>query len=186
VNIDVFDAEEKPVFRHIWCSPAPSKVVVFSWQLLHYRLPTRSNLAHRHCLPLDISQACVMSNGYIETVNHLFLHCKVSSVIWYAVFKWLCLVLIMPPNMFIHFYCFRGTTVGVQRRKGYLIIWHAIVWAIWKARNNIIFNNGAMDVKDVVEEIKVISWRWSISRLLPNPCLLHEWCVESNVCLNSK
>jgi hypothetical protein len=39
-----------------------------------------------------------------------------------------------------------------------------------------------MDVKDVVEEIKVISWRWSISRLLLNPCLLYEWCVEPNVC----
>jgi hypothetical protein len=186
VNTDMFDADEKHVFEHIWCSPAPSKVVVFSWQLLHYRLPTRSNLAHRNCLPLDVSQACVMCNGFIETVNHLFLHCNVSFSVWYAVFNWLGVVTVMPPNMFVLFDCFWGAAVGVQRRKGYLLIWHAVVWVIWKARNNIIFNNGVMVAKDVVEEVKVISWRWSISRLLPTPCLLYEWCVEPNICLDSK
>jgi hypothetical protein len=184
IKVDVFDADDKRVFNRIWHSPAPSKVVVFSWQLLHYRLPTRSNLAHRHCLPPDTSQACVLCNGYVETVNHLFLHCDVALSIWYAVFNWLGVVLIMPPNMFILFDCFWDLAAGPQKRKGYLLIWHAVVWAIWKARNNIIFNHGVLSVTEVVDEIKAISWRWSISRLLPTPCLLYEWSVEPNICLN--
>lgn len=53
-------------------------------------------------------------------------------------FKWLGVVLIMPPNMFILFDCFWDLAVGAQKRKGYLLIWHAVVWVIWKARNNII------------------------------------------------
>jgi hypothetical protein len=69
--------------------------------------------------------------------------------------------MIMPPNMFILFDCFWDSAVGAQKRKGYLLIWHAAVWAIWKARNNIIFNHGAMVVSQVVDEIKAISWRWS-------------------------
>jgi hypothetical protein len=186
VYVDVFDVDEKSVFDRIWCSPAPSKVVMFSWQLLHYRIPTRSNLAHRHCLPPDASQACVLCNGFIETVNHLFMHCHVSFSVWYAVLKWLGLVMVMPQNMFVLFDCFWGAAVGAQRRKGYILIWHAVVWAIWKARNSVIFENGVMVAKDVVEEVKAISWRWSISRLLPSPCLLYEWCAEPNICLDSK
>jgi hypothetical protein len=88
--------------------------------------------------------------------------------------------------MFVLFDCFWGVAVGAQRRKGYILIWHAVVWAIWKARNSVIFENGVMVAKDVVEEVKAISWRWSISRLLPSPCLLYEWCAEPNICLDSK
>ncbi|PNX85550.1 F-box family protein [Trifolium pratense] len=46
-------------FFTLWCSPAPSKVVAFSWQLLHDRIPTRSNLAHQHILSPNVSLDCV-------------------------------------------------------------------------------------------------------------------------------
>jgi hypothetical protein len=35
------------VFYHIWESPAPSKVIAFSWKLLYDRIPTRLNLDYR-------------------------------------------------------------------------------------------------------------------------------------------
>lgn len=41
------------VFRKIWESPASSKVIAFSWQLLLDRIPTRVNLAMRRILPTD-------------------------------------------------------------------------------------------------------------------------------------
>jgi len=34
---------EEGVFSLLWKSPAPSKVVAFSWSLLLIRIPTRSN-----------------------------------------------------------------------------------------------------------------------------------------------
>jgi hypothetical protein len=39
--------EDLRVFSLIWKSPAPSKVLAFSWKLLRDRLPTRNNLALR-------------------------------------------------------------------------------------------------------------------------------------------
>jgi hypothetical protein len=30
------------IFEHIWDSPAPSKIIAFSWQLLYERIPTRN------------------------------------------------------------------------------------------------------------------------------------------------
>jgi len=37
-------------------------------------------------------------------------------------------------------------------------IWHATVWVIWIARNDRIFNNKVLEVDDIVEQIKVLSW----------------------------
>lgn len=41
---------EEVVFDLLWKSPAPSKVVVFSWQLLLNRIPTKDNLLSRRIL----------------------------------------------------------------------------------------------------------------------------------------
>jgi hypothetical protein len=39
------------VFGSVWKSPAPSKVVAFSWQFLLDRIPTKVNLAKRSIYP---------------------------------------------------------------------------------------------------------------------------------------
>ena len=67
--------EEKRVFEGIWKSKAPLKVVAFSWKLLLDRIPTRSNLARRNCLPSEVPNVCVLCSGSEEMTNHLFLHC---------------------------------------------------------------------------------------------------------------
>lgn len=41
---------EKIVFRYIWKSPAPSKIIGFSLSLLIDRIPTRVNLVYRRVL----------------------------------------------------------------------------------------------------------------------------------------
>lgn len=45
---------EEVVFDLLWKSPAPSKVVVFSWQLLFNRIPTKDNLLSR-CILAPVS-----------------------------------------------------------------------------------------------------------------------------------
>jgi hypothetical protein len=42
--------------------------------------------------------------------------------------------------------------------KGYWMVWHAVLWTIWKARNDRIFNNLVKDYGEIVDEIKVLSW----------------------------
>ncbi|CAJ2652350.1 unnamed protein product [Trifolium pratense] len=38
------------------------------------------------------------------------------------------------------------------------------LWFIWKARNSLIVNNLNEDPLEVVEEMKVMSWRWRVHR----------------------
>lgn len=70
------------VFSNIWKSPAPSKVVAFSWKLFHDRILSKVNLAHRHVLPLEASLNCVLCEGRIKSANHLFIHCVFASEVW--------------------------------------------------------------------------------------------------------
>lgn len=58
-----------------------------------------------------------------------------------------------------------------ELKRGMRLIWHTTIWAIWKSINNIIFNNGSMEVGDVVDEIIKMSWKWSLARLKIQPCL---------------
>ncbi|GAU31714.1 hypothetical protein TSUD_215150 [Trifolium subterraneum] len=44
-----------------------------------------------------------------------------------------------------------------------------------KARNKAIFANGSFFPLVIVDEIKVMSWKWSLDRLKVPPCLFYEW-----------
>jgi len=63
---------------------------------------------------------------------------------------------------------------------GVFLIWLASIWVIWKRRNEVIFNNGVVEIKDLVENIEVLAWYWSMSKL---SCLYYEWCSNPRDCL---
>jgi hypothetical protein len=93
------------VFEQIWESPAPSKVIVFSWQLLYDRIPTKCNRDHRSILSPDVSRDCVGCVGFVESSTRLFLHCSSAIAIWYELFKWLGVVIVIPPNFSFFLKC---------------------------------------------------------------------------------
>jgi len=90
--------EQGVVFDSIWKSPAPSKVVAFSWKLLHDRIPSKVNLAYRHVLPPEASLNCDLCVGMAESTNHLFIHCAFASEVWQDLFGWLDFNFVLPPN----------------------------------------------------------------------------------------
>ncbi|CAJ2643030.1 unnamed protein product [Trifolium pratense] len=100
---EVLEDGKAMIFDHIWDSPAPSKVIAFSWQLLHDRIPTRSNLAVRGILVADVPWECVGCVGSVESSIHLFLHCPSALKVWYDIFRWLGLVIVIPPSLFLLF-----------------------------------------------------------------------------------
>ncbi|PNX90160.1 pantothenate synthetase, partial [Trifolium pratense] len=79
--------------------------------------------------------------------------------------RWLGVVVVIPPSLSTPFEVMRGAAKNKKLLKGYLLVWHATLWCLWKARNNSIFANVLVDPKIIVEEIKVLSWKWSLARL---------------------
>jgi hypothetical protein len=61
-------------------------------------------------------------------------------------------------------------------RKGKGVVWLAAIWALWKARNDRVFNDVNVEVDVIVEEVKVLAWKWAMCRTAMPVCLFFEWC----------
>jgi hypothetical protein len=178
-NLATFEAK---IFGEIWDSPAPPKVIAFSWQLLYDRVPTKENLLLRGVIPHSSGDSCIWCGDVRESSSHLFLHCRVAMLVWYEVFKWLGVVIVVPPNLFHLYDCLSCAAKNKKARNGFRLVWHSVIWSIWRARNTYIFNNVVMEPLELVEEIKVLSWRWSVDRLKITPCLYYEWSWDPGIC----
>ena len=70
-------------WKSIWGVKAPQRVAFFMWTVAWGRILTYDNLRKRgHVLP----SWCCMCKEAAETVDHLFLHCKMAREIWSFVF----------------------------------------------------------------------------------------------------
>jgi hypothetical protein len=166
-----FSDFQKLVFQSIWRSAAPLKVTAFSWQALHDRIPTRRNL-HRRGVIVDLAATgCIFCGAVPGTAAHIFLHCSLDAQVWYKVCRWLGFCFVNPPTLFNSFASFLGLTSSKKRKKGLSLIWHAVVWVIWKVRNDLIFNNKSITEEEVVDLVKVSAWRWFLGRLTKHPWL---------------
>jgi hypothetical protein len=77
------------------------------------------------------------------------------------------------------FDCVSESVKGKKFRRGFRLVWHTVVWFLWRARNNVIFNGVVMEPKEIVEDIKVLSWRWSVNCLKITPFFyFYEWCCD--------
>jgi hypothetical protein len=37
--------------------------------------------------------------------------------------------------------------------------------------------------KEIFEKIKLVSWKWLLSKKVNSPCLFYEWCVDPFDCI---
>ncbi|GAU25614.1 hypothetical protein TSUD_260480 [Trifolium subterraneum] len=77
--------EQNSLLTRVWKSWAPSKVIVFSWQLLQDRVPTRQNLLRRRVFREASMSFCALCGDFVESVDHLFITCDCISKFWYNI-----------------------------------------------------------------------------------------------------
>jgi hypothetical protein len=142
----------------VWRSWAPSKVIVFSWQALLGSLPTRINLARRGMV-VGGGSSCAFCDVFGESENHLFVSCSLAWVVWLKVFKWLGVVPMLPHSMSSIFDTFRVLDVGRKHvLHGVIMVWHTVIWALWRSRNDRIFSNKVLNQEEIYDRIRVSSW----------------------------
>ncbi|CAJ2637211.1 unnamed protein product [Trifolium pratense] len=170
------------IFASIWNCPAPSKVSGFVWQLLHNRIPTRSNLVFRNIIQAGADSSCVFCDEELESTSHLFIYCEFARRVWTEIFDWLDVPFSLPHNLFSIFNCLMST--GVQKlQKGIVMFCNFVVWHIWKCINSIIFDTGTGVVAELVEGVKITSWKWWMAYSKVSHYLFYEWKDEPRLCI---
>ncbi|GAU48796.1 hypothetical protein TSUD_141140 [Trifolium subterraneum] len=153
---DKWGQQSLAVVAQVWESWASSKVIIFSWQALLGRLATRDNLARRGIIPLGVGTLCPWCDGDIESENHLLVTCPLAWVVWSLVHKWF---------------------------GGVLLVWHAVVWALWRARNDNIFSEKVVGAEELFDKVQITSWKWLVAKKTKAPCLFYEWRVNLIDCI---
>jgi hypothetical protein len=121
-----------PAFKWIWKSSCQNKHIVFSWLLLRDRLSTR-NILRRKTMDLP-SFDCVLCNPATEeTLEHLFFGCPFAQQCWNF------LNIQLPPQS-TAFEADEGCKHGLQSPL-FMSCFILLCWAIWTARNNLIFQS---------------------------------------------
>jgi hypothetical protein len=57
---------------------------------------------------------------------------------------------------------------------------------IWKERNARVFTDQRKEAEELLEDIKAVSWVWSLSRLKIASFLFYEWTWNPKECLNRR
>jgi hypothetical protein len=170
------------IYQNLWKSPAPSKVSSFVWQLLHDRVPTRNNLVIRQVITEGLESVCPLCGLELETSEHLFMYCNVATKVWQDIFLWLNIPFDRPHSVFSILNCVLAAG-NPKGNKGRMMIACAVFWMLWKFRNQAVFDNGSSSVVELVEGVKVASWKWWLARTKNSQCLFYEWNQEPGLCL---
>jgi hypothetical protein len=186
-NLSVTGAVVSPeaawVFKVIWKCPAPSKVSALLWKLLHDRMPTKVNLFRRRITQVQGDQVCSFCGNCAETSIHLLLYCDFALGVWRGIHDWLGLSLQFPHSFQSLFNSVAAVSCRKQIKQGLVMVWGAVIWAVWFHRNQIVFENGRTDTAVVIDNIKTFSWKWWMGRPNGSPCLLYEWMSEPLICM---
>ncbi|KAF1866712.1 hypothetical protein Lal_00018097 [Lupinus albus] len=127
-------------FKIYTVKSASLKVITFSWRLFMDRIPTKIALSRRGITFSDGGGLlCPFCNDDLESAFHLFSSCK---------------------NPFHHYLNHLGLVNANKGWKAWSIIWFATVWAIWRHRNDIIFNKTSISIHHILDNAKVNAWLW--------------------------
>ncbi|XP_045789429.1 uncharacterized protein LOC123884387 [Trifolium pratense] len=130
------------LWREIWKAPVPNRVRNFLWRLGKNILPTRANLVRKG---VQIENLCPQCHSAPETIDHLFLHCHLTQLTWFAS----QLGARVPQSMPVHIWLLQGLTCDDTRGAQLFCV---LMWKIWNARNNLVFNNKLVDPIAIAHE----------------------------------
>jgi hypothetical protein len=180
---NIMDPTSVFVFSKIWKCGAPSKACAFVWQMLLDRIQSKENLWRRRIIQQQAT-SCVFCDSAVESTIHLFLHCPVSSKVWYEIMRWLGVNVIVPHNLVSAFATLVSYGRGKRNTDCLALIWVSFMWSIWRFRNNVVFNNKVLIIEELVDYIKFQAWKWFVGRVAKSPCLLYEWQWSPSDCFS--
>ncbi|MFS7972209.1 putative reverse transcriptase zinc-binding domain-containing protein [Helianthus anomalus] len=157
-----------------WCKWLPKKCNLFAWRAEQDRIPTREALKRRDIyIEDDICPQCKLE---VESVDHLFTSCGVSSVIWQKIQAW-C----KTSNLYVFSFqdileVHKWVGLDGQRKEAFHGIAILTCWSIWKARNNLVFSGKPFRITEVFSEIRSLGYVLYKNRSKDRGISWEDWC----------
>lgn len=150
-----------PVAKFFWRNFCPRKINLFNWLAWKNRILTLENLAIRRCNNLPTA-TCVLCHSATETIDHLFLQCPFTTHLW-DYFVNLLQLPVQPSSMEALWVSWRALLTPASRILGDLVV-KALMWNVWLARNDCLFNANVLHVYSVILKIDrmILSWCSSV------------------------
>ncbi|KAF1866422.1 hypothetical protein Lal_00017805 [Lupinus albus] len=176
-----------PIWAFQWALAirAPLKVISFAWRLFLDRVPTCDALLRRGVSLINGGGAlCSLCNDQLESFHHLFFSCSFSYSVWQLIYKWLDIYVALPLGPIKHFLHHLGMIKDRKNRHVWSIIWLVTVWALWRSRNDSIFNNVRLSSLQILDAARVNAWLWIINILEMNYFAYSDWISKPLDSLN--
>lgn len=176
VEINIQEREPVEHATTKWSKIVPKKVNIFVWRVTKGSIPVRVQLDRRG---VDIpSLLCPMCNDCLESIDHVLVRCRISSMIWERVFKWWGLdeQNIVDVNQVLTLKGRKAWKEDSRKR------WEGVVWStlyiLWRHRNEVVFGKKKLNVEIMLSELqwriflwlkgrdKKVCWNWTI------------WCMD--------
>lgn len=147
-------------FNLIWKNCAPSKVQSLGWLALWGRVKTAELLFSLGILPEFNDCLCKFCGEVPESVDHFFVHCKMVWMVWCKVLSWWDIKWVVPASIKSLFIWWQGWKFKKVKKTLWDLFSFAVLWSIWKVRNDLTFQGVAPIWEAVGDKIKyrVATW----------------------------
>ncbi|KAK1436799.1 hypothetical protein QVD17_02582 [Tagetes erecta] len=157
----------------VWSSWVPVKVNVFGWRSSLDRIPCKLGLAKRNIIPDPFCQSC---NSMEEDANHILLNCQFARRIWSALSIWCKLPVFAATNVSDLLKVPNLWPLSPEKKKVIYAIFLSTLWCLWKAWNDRNFNNLFKTDRDILGDIKSLSFLWIKTRAKMINLKWRQWC----------
>lgn len=162
----------------------PHKTVVTTWRTTRNKIPTRDNLRTREIIGANGDISCALCREETESVDHLFMRCRVSAPLWYRCLQWINRPSPIANNIKDQLH---ALLCGFRDKKGgHLVVglWIFFIWVMEKERNKVIFENKVFNWESAFMVIKTRLWSWmSVSYPNLGTVSFREWMNNPFECL---
>ncbi|KAL4565209.1 hypothetical protein LXL04_029295 [Taraxacum kok-saghyz] len=158
----------------MWVNWLPIKLNCFVWRMRMDRIPLSNNLSSRG-ITVN-SCVCKLCFKEDENVDHVFFRCDYSLSVWNWLCKWSRLMDTTPIN-FDTFGVSVNSWIGDGKRKKLLLsLGYAVMWLIWKERNERFFGNKINNPMKLADDIQLYSFNWIKNRGNFKDLVWTDWC----------
>ncbi|WMV14448.1 hypothetical protein MTR67_007833 [Solanum verrucosum] len=144
-------------WRMIWKTEIPYKVNYFTWLLAKQAVLTHENLNKRKP---NLRSSCYLCEEQVETVNHLFLHCKWTDQLWQMFIQKRKIKWTKPRSIIEVLQCWNRDGNAGKNEKRWRIVPACIWWTIWKERNQRCFEGKQNNIQKIKTNCLGLYYFW--------------------------